>query len=259
MNGRSGSPSVTGPLAVVAGASLMATCLVGGTTMQASATSAGSTGPHRVFVSPSGHAGAAGTRQDPLASVNEAVARLADGGTVLLRGGTYTQRVTLRGVHRVTVRAFHHERVILDGGPLTPPRGRSAMVTIANSSRIAVRGLDIRGYDTTSKRAVPIGIYVHGASSARHLVGNHVHSMGNYNGTLGSFDINAHGIAVYGDRARASDPRREDHPQRGRPPGPRRERVAWWSTATSATGGSRATGSTTTTTSGSTRSASSRP
>ena len=26
--------------------------------------------------------------------------------------------------------------------------------------------------------------------------------MGNYNGTLGSFDINAHGIAVYGDRAR---------------------------------------------------------
>ena len=30
----------------------------------------------RVFVSPAGHAGAAGTRQDPLASVNEAVARL---------------------------------------------------------------------------------------------------------------------------------------------------------------------------------------
>jgi hypothetical protein len=41
---------------------------------------------------------------------------------------------------------------------------------------------------------------VHGASSHISLMRNHVHSMGNYNGTLGSFDINAHGIAVYGDR-----------------------------------------------------------
>jgi len=43
---------------------------------------------------------------------------------------------------------------------------------------------------------------VHGRSPHVSLVDNHVHSMGNYNGTLGSFDINAHGIAVYGDRAR---------------------------------------------------------
>jgi hypothetical protein len=157
---------------------------------------------HRLFVSTSGHPGAAGTRQDPLSSVNEAVSLLPQGGLVLLRGGTYAQRISLRGVHRIAVRAFRHEPVILDGGPLTPPRDRSAMVTIVNSTRVKVRGLDIRGYDTTSKGAVPIGIYVHGASSRISLVGNHVHSMGNYNGTLGSFDINAHGIAVYGDRAR---------------------------------------------------------
>jgi hypothetical protein len=187
---------------VAAGASsLLATCLVGGMTVPASAIGASSTSPHRVFVSPTGHAGAAGTREDPLASVNEAVAELAGPGIVLMRGGTYSQRITLRGVHRVTVRAFHHERVILDGRSLTPGRDRSAMVTLANSVRVTVRGLDIRDYDTTSKGAVPIGIYVHGASSHISLVGNHVHSMGNYNGTLGSFDINAHGIAVYGDRA----------------------------------------------------------
>jgi hypothetical protein len=34
-------------------------------------------------------------------------------------------------------------------------------------------------------------------------VGNHVHDMGNDNNTLGSFDINAHGIAAYGDEAAA--------------------------------------------------------
>jgi hypothetical protein len=160
------------------------------------------TSPPRVFVSTTGHAGATGTRADPLGSVDEAVARLSHGGVVLLRGGTYAQRISLRGVHGVTVRPFHHERVILDGASLTAPRDRSAMVTVVNSTRVQVRGLDIRDYDTTSTTSVPIGIYVHGASSHVSLVGNHVHSMGNYNGTLGSFDINAHGIAVYGDRAR---------------------------------------------------------
>jgi hypothetical protein len=179
---------------------VLAASVVGGVPAQASARTA--TSAHRLFVSPSGHSGAAGTRQDPLGSVNEAISQLPDGGVVLLRGGTYAQRISLRGVHRITVRPFHHERVILDGASLTAPRDRSAMVTVVNSTRVQVRGLDIRDYDTTSTTSVPIGIYVHGASSHVSLVGNHVHSMGNYNGTLGSFDINAHGIAVYGDRAR---------------------------------------------------------
>lgn len=201
-----GRPSTATVTAALIG--LAAGCLVAGVGVPATATAAVRSGaedrggPHRVFVSPGGHAGAAGTRQDPLASVNEAVARVAAGGVVVLRGGTYAQRIRLAGVHRVTVRPFRHEQVILDGGPLTPRPDRSAMVTIVNSSRVVVRGLDIRRYGTTSKRAVPIGIYVHGASSHVSLVRNHVHSMGNYNGTLGSFDINAHGIAVYGDRAR---------------------------------------------------------
>jgi hypothetical protein len=46
---------------------------------------------------------------------------------------------------------------------------------------------------------VPIGIYVHGHDRRIRIVGNHVHDLGNDNNTLGSFDINAHGIAVYGD------------------------------------------------------------
>jgi hypothetical protein len=161
--------------------------------------------PHVVFVATDGVAGATGTKGHPLASINEAVERLADSGgpgVVKVRAGSYSQRVVLRQLHDVTVRAYRHEHVILDGAALTPPADRSAMVTIVDSSRIAVEGLDIRGYDTTSLDAMPIGIYVHGSSSHITLRGNHVHSMGNYNGTLGSFDLNAHGIAVYGDRAK---------------------------------------------------------
>jgi hypothetical protein len=193
-----------GWLGTLTGALVLAAAPVVATVVDAGPAGAAprSAGPQRVFVSPQGHAGAAGSRLDPVASVDEAVDGLAHGGVVLLRGGTYAQRVMLRGVHRVTIRPFRHERVILDGGPLTPPPGRSAMVTVMNSSRVTVSGLDIRDYDTTSRSAMPIGIYVHGASSHVTLRSNHVHAMGNYNGTLGSFDINAHGIAVYGDRAR---------------------------------------------------------
>lgn len=92
-----------------------------------------------------------------------------------------------------------HERVLLDGTGLTPPMGRSAMVLIVDSSRITVSGLDISGYDTTKISAMPIGIYIHGASTHITISHDHVHAMGNYNGTLGSFDLNAHGIAAYGD------------------------------------------------------------
>jgi hypothetical protein len=185
-------------------ASVLTVSLLGGATLGAGPAGAagGTASARQVFVSTGGHAGAAGTRQDPLASVDEAVSRLPHGGVVVLRAGSYAQRVMLRGVHGVTIRPLGHERVILDGGPLTPPSGTSAMVTIVNSSRVTVRGLDIRDYGTTKKNVVPIGIYVHGASSHVTLRDNHVHSMGNYNGTLGSFDINAHGIAAYGDRAR---------------------------------------------------------
>lgn len=190
---------------VVAGA-LAAVCLAAGTVAGPGATASPPRherrAPDRVFVSPDGHAGAAGTRSDPLASVAEAVAALDGPGTVLLRGGTYAQRIVLRDVDGVTVRPFRREHVTLDGSPLTPTPGRSAMVTVVDSSHVAVRGLEIEGYRTTSTRAMPIGIYVHGASDHISLDGNHVHSLGNDNDTLGSFDINAHGIAVYGDRAR---------------------------------------------------------
>jgi hypothetical protein len=160
---------------------------------------------HVVFVATDGRPGADGTRAHPLASINGAVSLLASKGgpgIVKVRAGSYAQRVMLRNRHGVTIRAYRAEHVILDGGSLTPPADRSAMVTIVDSSHVTVAGLDIRGYDTTSLDAMPIGIYVHGSSSHIALRGNHVHSMGNYNGTLGSFDLNAHGIAVYGDRAR---------------------------------------------------------
>jgi len=166
--------------------------------------SAAATTPSRVVVGPHGSDTAAGTAAHPMRTVRAAVHRLgADGGTVLLRGGVYHQRVRLAAKQHITVRPFRHEHPVLSGAGLTPPKGRlTAMVQIANSRDITVRGLEITGYRTTKLDTVPAGVYVHGHDRNVRILGNHVHDLGNDNNTLGSFDINAHGIAAYGDNPR---------------------------------------------------------
>jgi hypothetical protein len=174
-----------------------AACLVAAS--GAVATSAAPARPTLV-VATNGDDQAAGTVSRPLATIATALDELPNGGTILLRGGHYAQRVVLGpDVHNLTVRPFRHEHAVLDGSELSPPAGRSGMVSIAGSRDVRVSGLDITAYDTVALDAVPVGIYVHGAAAHVTLRDNHVHSMGNYNGTLGSFDLNAHGIAVYGD------------------------------------------------------------
>ena len=97
--------------------------------------------------------------------------------------------------------AYRHEHVILDGSRFKPTDGRSAMVNISNSSHVTLSGLEITDYRSKELSAMPIGIYIHGADDHLLISDNHVHDLGNDNQTLGSFDINAHGIAAYGDNA----------------------------------------------------------
>jgi len=152
-----------------------------------------------LYVSPTGDDAASGTRSSPLRTPQVAVDRLADGGTVYLLPGVYHQeRVLLRDRHDLTLAATRPGAAVLDATGLTPRLSDSGVVQISGSSRVVVRGLDIRGYRTGSLRRVPIGIYVTGHDRHVTLRHNHVHRLGNDNGTLGSFDINAHGIAVYG-------------------------------------------------------------
>jgi hypothetical protein len=160
--------------------------------------------PARVLVvSPFGSDHNLGTPASPLRTIQLAVHRLAAGGVVELRGGVYAQRVRLVGVRDVTVRPFGGEHPVLDGSSLTPGAGLTAMVEIADSDAVTVRGLDITGFRTTKLNVTPAGVYVHGHATKVRIEGNHVHDLGNDNRTLGSFDLNAHGIAVYGDDPRA--------------------------------------------------------
>ncbi|MEY9930585.1 hypothetical protein ABH926_005232 [Catenulispora sp. GP43] len=157
-------------------------------------------GTSTFYVAPSGSDSSSGTQAAPFATIQHAVTALSGGGgTVVVRGGTYAQRFSLHGVTGVTVTAAPGEHPVLDGSTLKVPTGRSAMVDIADSTAVAVRGLEITGYRTAAIDAMPIGIYVHGGDTGVTIAADHVHAMGNDNGTLGSMEMNAHGIAAYGD------------------------------------------------------------
>jgi hypothetical protein len=184
--------------AVVVGALLL--CVATG----AAPASAGG-GARTLYVSPRGSDANSGSAAAPLRTPQVALDRLgAAGGTVRFAGGRYArQRVQVHGRGHVTLEAAPGAVPVLDGTGLTPPAGDTGMIDIRDSSAVTVRGLTITGYRTTSLDAVPIGIYVTGAGESISLIGNHVHHLGNDNPTLGSFDMNAHGIAVYGrDAAR---------------------------------------------------------
>jgi len=168
------------------------------------APTARATESHVLVVAPFGSDANPGTSAAPLRTIQVAVRRLGAGGIVELRGGVYNQRVHLIGVHDVTIRPFGHEIPVLDGSSLTPHAGLTAMIEIADSAGVTVSGLEVTGFRTTRLNVTPAGIYVHGHGKGIRIVGNHVHDLGNDNQTLGSFDIDAHGIAVYGDDPHAS-------------------------------------------------------
>ena len=152
------------------------------------------------YVAPSGSDSGPGTSTAPFATIQYAISALpTGGGTVVVRGGTYAQRIRLHNATNVTVTAAAGEHPVLDGSTLTVPTGRSAMVDIADSTSVTVHGLDITGYRTTAIDAMPIGVYVHGGDTGVTISADHVHHLGNDNGTLGSMAMNAHGIAAYGD------------------------------------------------------------
>ena len=180
--------------------SIVAVAFLGVAAAPAATASAAST-PKTIIVATNGSDSAAGTLSAPIHTLQEAVKRLVGGGTVDVRGGRYYQTVDLAGATGITVEAYQHEHVILDGSQFKPAKGQSAMVNISNSSHVTVAGLDITDYRSSKLNVVPMGIYVHGADDHLLISGNHVHDLGNDNQTLGSFDINAHGIAVYGDNA----------------------------------------------------------
>jgi parallel beta-helix repeat protein len=119
------------------------------------------------YVSVSGDDGNAGTVDKPLRTIGKALGLVIPGDTVIVRGGTYYERVSFSkgGIQgkNVTVKGYPGERPVIDGSRVVVS-GWQALVTLSNVRYIVLDGLDICNLSTASGSADPEGIYINGGS-----------------------------------------------------------------------------------------------
>ena len=143
---------------------------------------------------------AAGTRDEPWATLQHAADSVGPGATVFVREGVYEQGVEIRSSgmpgRPITFAAAPDQRVVLDGSRLEVPAGQNAMIVIDAGRYVTIRGFEITGYRSDVSGHVPIGILVTGAADHIRLAGNIVHDLGTtFEGRNGG---DAHGIGVFG-------------------------------------------------------------
>jgi parallel beta-helix repeat protein len=68
-----------------------------------------------VFVAPNGSDTASGRRDAPVATISEAIRRAKNGGSVVVRGGTYHESVVVPRQKKLTIQSYPDEEVWLDG------------------------------------------------------------------------------------------------------------------------------------------------
>lgn len=149
-----------------------------------------------------------GTESKPFRTLQHAADIVRAGDIVDVRGGTYCQRLAITSSGNaakgyITFRSEPGETAVLDGGCLLPANGPSALISLHNTSYIAVQGFVVRNYKTNDPKSVPFGIRVYGHGSHIRILDNDVNSIEQlYQGrrTIGS-GANGFGIAIYGTDA----------------------------------------------------------
>lgn len=143
-----------------------------------------------------------GTLAAPWRTIQHAVDSVSAGDTILVRGGVYTEAVTIQAsgtaVGWIALQSYTGETAVLDGSALANPD--SALLTIANQSYLLIDGLELRNQRSSRAQDTPMGIFITGAAHHITLRHNHIHHIENNGGANG----NAHGLAVYGSAAPAA-------------------------------------------------------
>ncbi len=157
------------------------------------------------YVAVSGDDANAGTKAAPWRTIQHAADTVGPGDTVLIRGGVYQETVTINvsgtAGSPITFQNYPGETAVLDGTSFSSPDGDIGL-QIINQNYITIQGLEIRNYKTTSPNAVPMGVYVSGASRHIRLLDNEIHHIESHAPVDADLlGADAHGIAVYGNAA----------------------------------------------------------
>lgn len=153
-----------------------------------------------IYVSPGGNDGNAGTLQAPLRSINVALSKVLSGDTVMVRAGTYYEKVKFPKSGRldkaITLKAYAGERPVISGEGLSIT-GKEALVTISNVSYIVFEGFDVCNYKSTTPWVNVNGILVNEGSGnitlRKNKIYNIEHNVAPEDGRSG------HGIEIIGN------------------------------------------------------------
>lgn len=140
------------------------------------------------YVENRGNDSNSGSINEPFQTVQEGISRLKPGDKLLIRSGTYKEKLNIENSGTVdgfiTIKNYPGEKVIIQG----VNRG-GANLSIKNKSYIRIEGLEICE-NSGSGTDTPMGISIEGKGSNIEIVNNKVYNI--------SSNYNAHGIGVYG-------------------------------------------------------------
>ena len=121
------------------------------------------------YVSTSGNDNNPGTYSHPWKSLQKAADVLVAGETVLIRGGTYNERIIPRNSgsseNYITYAAYPNEKVILDGTSIQFSYSEEGLIHIQNKHYIKIQ-------DLTIQNSNDMGVYILGTYNPRVLASN---------------------------------------------------------------------------------------
>ena len=129
--------------------------------------SSGSSAAHTYYVATGGNNANTGTINSPVKTIQYALGLTVPGDTVMVRGGTYYEQLTIprSGLlgKNITVKAYPGERPVIDGSTITVSGGQ-AIVSMSGIRYVVLDGLDICNLITGVPNTDPEGVSINGAS-----------------------------------------------------------------------------------------------
>jgi len=158
---------------------------------------------HVYYVSVSGNDGGTGVIGAPLRTINHALSLTVPGDTVIVRGGTYSEKVVVSRTGAagkyITLKAYAGETPVIDGTGLTP-NGVEGLISVKGVKFVVVQGFTTCNFVSTSQAGDPKGILVQDGSDYVEVRNNTVYNI-SYNHT--PLDGGCNAILIKGN---TSDP-----------------------------------------------------
>jgi hypothetical protein len=155
------------------------------------------------YVAKTGSDSNSGTVVSPWLTIQKAANTAIAGSTVNIMAGTYNEKVNINvsgsaAFGYITFQNYGSDTVIMDGTGLSVS-GDAAMLNIDSKSYIRIKGLQVCNLKTSTKGAVPMGIFITGIAGNIEIRNNYIHHIANTAAiATGGNGRDAHGLAVYG-------------------------------------------------------------